>query len=138
MIDRSKKNSKKYFGGLARNGDMEAIYLEWISGRYNVRMLALPEEYYCPQVVRNVRNSPQQQYTWSTSWTNMGKLPPYRCKTVHGHNYPEFARRLTERLCTDVNILFVTAYRDIGRSKWRRRPRSNDAYSSAFSQLRQA
>ena len=37
-----------------------------------------------------------------------------------------------------MNILFVTAYRDIGRTKWRHRPRSNAAYSSAFSRLRQA
>ena len=95
MIDVSRGVQRSPF---RRNGDQEAIYLEWITGRYNVRMFALPEEYYCPQVVRNVRNSPQQQYTWSTSWTNMGKLSPYRCKTVHGHNYPEFDRRLTQRL----------------------------------------
>jgi len=90
MIDVSRGVQRSPFG---RNSDQEAIYLEWITGRYNMRMLALPEEYYCPQVVRN---SPQQQYTWSTSWTNMGKLPPYRCKTVHGHGYPEFDRRLTK------------------------------------------
>ena len=66
-----------------RQGDQEAIWFEWTrgSGR-GLRVLPLPEEYYCPL---ERRQAPQrlEAAVWRSSWRN-GR---YRCRSVHGHAY---------------------------------------------------
>ena len=80
-------------GGTARNGDQEAIYMEFTWGDYpSLRLMPLTEEYYCPQVP--LANNRNKSAVWKTSWHELinkrnGKLKyrPYACRAVHGHMF---------------------------------------------------
>ena len=73
-------------GGL-RQSDQEAVWFEWtLSQPAGLRVLALPEETYCPL---EARQQPKPAWHgpagvhWSTSW----RRGRYRCRAVHGHAY---------------------------------------------------
>ncbi len=79
------RHAGRISSGFGRNSDQEAIYEEWVSGKYDsLRVVPLTEEYYCPQVP--LASIPRRT-AWSTSWTLMKKRAPYTCKAVHGHGY---------------------------------------------------
>ena len=62
--------------------DQEMLWFEWYVSRPWLRMLVLPEEYYCPDVEPD-RNGTRWQLNWGTlSNARAGSLP---CKAVHGH-----------------------------------------------------
>ena len=76
-----------------RQGDQEYIYWEWTrAADPALRMLVLPEEYYCPSIrMEGKTNHSGAHASWSTSWTEWAKANPrgggvgsYRCLAVHG------------------------------------------------------
>ncbi len=79
-----------------RQGDQEMIRFEWMSGRQSLRLITLPEEYYCPglqYVQQNVTHA-----EWRTSWKGTLNVERgrYRCKAVHAHGFlPSHLTRLT-------------------------------------------
>ena len=56
-----------------RQSGQEMLYYEWISSRHSLRMVTLPEEYYCPKAAYDDHNSTSP--VWRTS-----------CKAVHSHH----------------------------------------------------
>ena len=71
-----------------RQGDQEMIWFQWVSGEgahaAALRVIALPEETYCPLERRQKPLLPNwQQSTWRTSW----RRGVYPCAAVHGHAY---------------------------------------------------
>ena len=58
-----------------RQGDQEMIWLEWTTNLTQLRMLILPEEYYCPL-------ASQAPVLWTTAGYPTGR---YECKAVHRH-----------------------------------------------------
>lgn len=79
-----------------RQGDQEMIWFQWQSGigthADTLRVLALPEEIYCPLERRQTPRSDWRATTWHTSW----RRGTYPCAAVHGHTYlqREVARRI--------------------------------------------
>ena len=76
-----------------RQGDQEYIYWEWTrAADPALRMLVLPEEYYCPSIrMEGKTNHSGAHASWATSWTEWAKANPrgggvgsYRCLAVHG------------------------------------------------------
>jgi len=79
-----------------RQGDQEMIRLEWMSGHQSLRILMLPEEYYCPGLQYVQENATRAE--WHTSWkgTLHVERGRYRCKAVHAHGFtPPHLQRLT-------------------------------------------
>ena len=67
-----------------RQGDQEMIWFEWTRRRTTARVLALPEEVYCPLEARLRPRSPDwDKSVWWTSW----RRGTYPCAAVHGHKY---------------------------------------------------
>lgn len=63
-----------------RQSDQEMLHYEWVSSRHSLRMVTLPEEYYCPKVAYDAHNSSSP--VWRTSWPR----GLYACKAVHSHH----------------------------------------------------
>lgn len=64
---------------------------EWTQSQTHLRVVALPEEYYCPRDERQRQRQPLSLLaasTWRTSWRN----GVYRCRSLHGHGFFEAAR----------------------------------------------
>jgi len=77
-----------------RQGDQEMIWFEWVlgSGRQTgVRVLALPEETYCPLEGRQRPAREWRASTWRTSW----RRGVYPCASVHGHAFAALARSIS-------------------------------------------
>ena len=72
-----------------RQGDQEMIWFEWTegSGREGLRVLALPEETYCPLEARQTPLRRWRGTAWRTSW----RRGAYPCAAVHGHAYARLA-----------------------------------------------
>jgi hypothetical protein len=71
-----------------RQGDQEMLWFQWQSGEgaraHELRVLALPEETYCPLERRQRPRLPEwNRTTWHTSW----RRGVYPCAAVHGHAY---------------------------------------------------
>ena len=65
-----------------RQGDQEYIMQEWIrAADPALRMVALPEEFYCPGVRLKGASSHSLRADWATPYPNHPKL---RCRSVHG------------------------------------------------------
>ena len=71
---------------------------EWTEGAHDdLRVLALPEEYYCPL---EQRSKPDRSFmpavgrsSSATSWRTSWRRGVYRCRAVHGHGYfPSYGR----------------------------------------------
>ena len=60
-----------------RQGDQEKIYLEWTTNHTSLRVLVLPEEFYCP-----LASSSAQHAQWVTNGWPEAK---YQCKATHRH-----------------------------------------------------
>eukprot|EP00966_Prymnesium_polylepis_P073508 1706404-Prymnesium_polylepis.1 len=43
-------------GKLLRQGDQEMLFLQWVEAQPSLRVLALPEEYFCPQARGGARD----------------------------------------------------------------------------------
>ena len=56
---------------------------EWTESHPQLRVLSLPEEYYCPLEHRQKPWKDAAGAVWQTSWRN----GIYRCRAVHGHRY---------------------------------------------------
>ena len=72
-----------------RQGDQEMLWYEWqenLAGR--LRLLILPEDYYCPNVPLSAARPP----TWNTSWHGWNSRGAYACRAVHGHRQSEVTR----------------------------------------------
>jgi hypothetical protein len=82
-----------------RQGDQEMMWFEWTRGatsRSNgsaLRVLALPEEYYCPLERRQNPDADWQASRWRTSW----RRGVYPCAAVHGHIYAQTTSRRKRR-----------------------------------------
>lgn len=63
-----------------RQGDQEMLHFEWVSSRTELRMVSLPEEYFCPKVRYDGHNHS------SPVWTNSWPKGHYNCKAVHSHH----------------------------------------------------
>ena len=71
-----------------RLGDQEYLWYEWVEGRgRNLRLLVLPEEFYCPGNGVTFEQ-PQQAFTWHTSWLSPTRVQTgaYPCRAVHTHD----------------------------------------------------
>ena len=70
-----------------RQGDQEMIWFQWQSGdgayAATLRVLAMPEEVYCPLERRQTPRAEWRATTWHTSW----RRGVYPCAAVHGHAY---------------------------------------------------
>jgi hypothetical protein len=73
---------------LRRHSDQEYLNLEWTQRHPHLRVLPLPEEFFCPDV--QLLNSVAH---WKSQYRSMHGWRPYRCKAVHGHGYNESAFR---------------------------------------------
>ena len=59
-----------------RQTDQEMIWFEWVHNRSHLRVLALPEEYYCPM----------KPGSTGTEWHTSGyPMQDYQCKSTHVH-----------------------------------------------------
>ena len=69
------------------------IRLEWMSGHQSLRIMMLPEEYYCPGLQYVQENATRAE--WQTSWkgTLHVERGHYRCKAVHAHRFTEMDLR---------------------------------------------
>lgn len=78
-----------------RQGDQEMIWFQWTRGPESrgIRMLALPEETYCPL---EARQKPKVgSWLSSSRWTTSWRRGSYGCAAVHGHAYmPDLWRSL--------------------------------------------
>ena len=74
-----------------RQGDQEMMWFEWRYGTgSSLRVLALPEETYCPLERRQqATGNWARSSAWRTSW----RRGVYPCAAVHGHAYAQDARR---------------------------------------------
>ncbi len=80
---------------LRRHGDQEYIQLVWTERYPHLRVLPLPEEFYCP----DAQVTPYYGMAgWSSQYQSTHGLMPYRCKAVHGHGYNASAFRSLLRL----------------------------------------
>ena len=71
-----------------RLGDQEYLWYEWVEGRgRNLRLLVLPEEFYCPGNGATFEQS-RQAFTWHTSWLSPTRVQKgaYPCRAVHTHD----------------------------------------------------
>ena len=71
-----------------RLGDQEYLWYEWVEGRgRNLRLLVLPEEFYCPGNGATFEQS-RQAFTWHTSWLSPTRVQTgaYPCRAVHTHD----------------------------------------------------
>ena len=76
------KNLTKYVCNEMRQGDQEYIMQEWIrAADPALRVVALPEEFYCPGVRLKGTNGHSLHADWATPYRNHPKL---RCRSVHG------------------------------------------------------
>lgn len=64
-----------------RQGDQEKIYLEWTSNQTSLRVLVLPEEFYCPLASASAQGV-RQHAQWVTNGWPEAK---YQCKATHWH-----------------------------------------------------
>lgn len=71
----------------ARQGDQEMIWFEWTTNLTELRMLVLPEEYYCPL---GATTRPDEQAMWKTAGWPTGR---YACKATHWHRGAQQRRR---------------------------------------------
>ena len=73
-----------------RQGDQEMLWFEWQDGRVadRLRLLILPEEYFCP----NVPLSGSPALAWNSSWRSSRRRGSYACRAVHGHRNYEVTR----------------------------------------------
>ena len=79
-----------------RQGDQEMIWFQYSSGEGNLssrlRLMALPEEAYCPLESHQRPLMPDWRATaWRTSW----RRGVYPCAAVHGHAYARAVRGTT-------------------------------------------
>ena len=78
-----------------RRSDQEMIWLAWARAQSGgqsggmMRMLALPEETYCPGLQYQKHNS--SSAFWHTAWLGSQRVEhgKYRCKAVHTHGYSD-------------------------------------------------
>ena len=65
--------------------DQEVVWYQWIEAQPELRVLLLPEEYFCPlvQLPRQRGRRAPRRPLWQTSWRG----PGYACRSVHGHGY---------------------------------------------------
>jgi len=72
--------------------DQEMIWFEWVEARPQLRLLILPEEYYCPSTATKKIDG---QYVWNIDFKvakgRRSKITgepttPVPCKSVHGHS----------------------------------------------------
>ena len=76
------KNLTKYVCNEMRQGDQEYIMQEWIrAADPALRLVALPEEFYCPGVRLKGAIEHSLHADWATPFRNHPKL---RCRSVHG------------------------------------------------------
>ena len=76
------KNLTKYVCHEMRQGDQEYIMQEWIrAADPALRLVALPEEFYCPGVRLKGAIEHSLHADWATPFRNHPKL---RCRSVHG------------------------------------------------------
>ena len=73
-----------------RQGDQEMLWFEWTSRSHSdIRMLALPEEVYCPL---ESRQPPKPEFLRKSRWHTSWRRGTYNCAAVHGHAYVEMLR----------------------------------------------
>ena len=79
------KNLTKYECNEMRQGDQEYIMLEWIrAADPALRVVALPEEFYCPGVRLKGANARSLHADWATPYNLRGQPKGLRCRSVHG------------------------------------------------------
>lgn len=82
-----------------RQSDQEALWFEWTQGgSTTLRVLALPEETYCP--IESHQPAPQDPHKaqWLTSW----RRGLYPCRAVHSHALAQSLRRAGERAANAI------------------------------------
>ena len=70
-----------------RQGDQEYLMMEWIrAADPTLRVVALPEEYYCPSVRVSGANLHSLHAEWTNSYSQRFKddQKKYHCRAVHG------------------------------------------------------
>ena len=67
---------------LRRHGDQEYMHLVWTEHHPHLRVMPLPEEFYCPDAQVNYGMA-----FWESPYHRTHGWGPYRCKAVHGHGY---------------------------------------------------
>ena len=82
-----------------RQGDQQMIWMEYVSVRTSLRVITLPEEYYCPQhAIKPARGGASTAAAAAASgnetrrvarpeWTNAWGEGHLWCKAVHSHSY---------------------------------------------------
>ena len=71
-----------------RQSDQEMIWAELMYGPvdHDLRVMPLPEEYYCPMIkIQGAVNRWSSAPTWKTSWTIGNPSREYPCHAIHGH-----------------------------------------------------
>ena len=67
-----------------RQGDQEMMWYQWRFESRDLRMLALPEETYCPL---EHRQRPDKAWRRSSTWRTSWRRGVYPCAAVHGHAF---------------------------------------------------
>jgi len=67
---------------LRRHGDQEYMHLVWTEHHPHLRVMPLPEEFYCPDAQVNYGMA-----FWESPYHRTHGWGSYRCKAVHGHGY---------------------------------------------------
>jgi hypothetical protein len=76
-----------------RQSDQEMIWYEWTRAQTALRVVTLPEEFYCPLVpVETDDDNRSAKAIWYTAWRKSsecraGRCQDYRCRSLHGHDY---------------------------------------------------
>ena len=87
-----------------RVGDQEMLWVEWTAHaeHHQLRVLALPEEWYCPWLpLQRGGDGQLQEPRWSTSW----KSGTYPCASLHGHSYTDAQLAQLVHLAARLNRL---------------------------------
>lgn len=73
-----------------QQGDQSMLWWEWVAARPDLRVVALPPEFFCPGAEPSTTDHTAYYHT---DWRASGRNGTYRCFAVHGHHYGRWKLR---------------------------------------------